>query len=132
MFKHVRTILALSVALAAPLGASAEPSASIADHYQTLINNDSALPSAPRIFGDLYLSADAGGTITGSYRSTDGVYYGPSYPVYGSITGSRITLHIGLMGSTSISGTINREGVIEGTAALGLSGRVAGFRAVAT
>ena len=81
--------------------------------YNIVMTQTLPLPSAGVIIGKMTLSVARDGLINGWYLPADA---GPPVEVIGSKHGSDLWLEIGSMGSLRVYGSVNKTGMIGGTA----------------
>ncbi|MBV8281412.1 MAG: hypothetical protein JO347_05035 [Candidatus Eremiobacteraeota bacterium] len=116
-----RTLSPLFAALivaAAFAAASADPAPQAKQFSATMVSH---LGNDDSRTGDMTLTIDGSGGITGTYSGTgpkNDPYYNKTVPVTGSLNGSRIHLEIGKGGELHVDGTLDQNGIV-GTGSVG-------------
>ena len=119
MNRILSTLLA-ALALAGALApANADPGSPQTTHFSTTMV--SHLGAGDPRTGDMTITIDGNGNITGTYRGTapkNDSLYDKTVPVTGSLSGGRIHLEIGKGGELHVDGTLDQNGIV-GTGSVG-------------
>lgn len=117
---RILSLLLVAVAVAGALApAYADPGSAQTTHFSTTMVAHLG-QTDPRT-GDMTITIDGNGSITGTYRGTapkNDSLYDKTVPVTGSLSSGRIHLEIGKNGELHVDGTMDQNGIV-GTGSVG-------------